>query len=286
MKKIYISKNAGKLAAYSAMAGAFVATTTEAKAEVVYSDPDDVTVELGQYLPVDIDGDGGVDFMILCTSLIPSNWTAGVAIGYYAGLGYGNPSNFMVGYNLGILPYGSALNSGDMIDAGAGFTSYYTAFLASIYSGATYGAFANQTDKYLGFQFIAGDGDLHYGWMRLDATVGPVTITVKDYAYDDVANYGIEAGQTTGGGTAGVELLNENQVTVYSYANTINLIVKDVQANVSNVVVTNLNGQVVYTGDVNGNAVITLDNAATGIYNVQLMSENSVVYNKKVFINN
>ncbi|MEZ5015076.1 MAG: T9SS type A sorting domain-containing protein [Chitinophagales bacterium] len=196
MKSNHYTKNAGRLAAYSAMAGAFVAIANESDATVVYTDPADVTVDLGFYLPVDIDADGHVDFLILCTS-IATNWTVGVEIGYYAGLSYGNPSNQVVGY-LGILPYGSALDFGDAIDAGASFLAYNTAFLASIYSSGTYGAFANTTDKYMGFQFIAGDGNLHYGWMRLDVSVGPVSITVKDFAYDDSPHTAIVAGDMGG----------------------------------------------------------------------------------------
>lgn len=40
MKKLYKSNKAGKLTAYSAMAGAFVAVGTDANALVVYNDID------------------------------------------------------------------------------------------------------------------------------------------------------------------------------------------------------------------------------------------------------
>ncbi|MEZ5012831.1 MAG: Calx-beta domain-containing protein [Chitinophagales bacterium] len=190
MRKTSLSAHE-KLAAYSAFAAAFIAVTNDADASIVYTDNPDITVHIGEYLPIDIDGDTHVDFMLFCTDITP-NWSAGVLIGYYTGFSYGDPSNFAIGY-MGILPYGSALNEGDLIGPGAGFIPYYTAFLASIYSGATYGAFAGLSDKYLGFQFVTG-GALHYGWMRLDATVDPVTLTLKDFAYDDEAGVAIPAG--------------------------------------------------------------------------------------------
>jgi hypothetical protein len=57
----------------------------------------------------------------------------------------------------------------------------------------TYGQFGNAGDRFMGFKFDI-DGSLHYGWARLNITINPVTVTVKGYAYDDIPNNPIIAG--------------------------------------------------------------------------------------------
>jgi hypothetical protein len=63
---------------------------------------------------------------------------------------------------------------------------------------ASTGSWISATDHYLGLQLTVGSS-IYYGWVRLDVTV-PGTpdphFTVKDYAYNTVANQSILAGQT------------------------------------------------------------------------------------------
>ena len=181
MKKLYKSNKAGKLTAYSAMAGAFVAVGTDANALVVYNDIDDVTYTLGEGYGLDLDDNGYPDFLMQAISASSGNWTFASAIGALSSSGYGNPSNMIVGYTGAILPYGSALNAGEVIDSDSPFMSntYNRVWLASIYSGGSYGQFGDAGDKYMGVMFDI-DGELHYGWARLDITLSPVTVTVKD----------------------------------------------------------------------------------------------------------
>jgi len=286
MKKLYKSNNAGKLAAYSAMAGAFVAVTGDVNAEVVYTDITDVDVALGESYGLDLDNDGTADFLLAAVTAA-SNWTFAYAVGNLSAYGYGGPSNMVVGYSGAILPYASALNEDDPIGPDQSFISntYNMLWLASIYSGITYGPFAGVTDKYMGVAFSIG-GETHYGWARLDVSVGPVEFTVKDYAYDDVAEAEILAGATSGGGIDVVNL-NDSQVAAYSYGNTINVIVKDSEAGVENVRVFDIDGKVVYSARVaDNNMAITLDNAATGLYTLQLTGANNSVYGKQLYIQN
>lgn len=288
MKKLYNSKNAGKLAAYSAMAGAFVAVgANEANATVVYNDITDVTIDLGGAAALDMDENGTTDFLFMNVANSAGNWTFAQVIGYWSAYSYGAPSNMIVGYTGPILPYGSALNNGDSIGPDANFLSntYNLVFLASIYSSVTYGPFANTTDKYMGVSFSI-DGAVHYGWVRLDVSVGPVSVTIKDLAYDDVADAAIDAGQTTGGGV-GIVSINDNQVSAYSYGNTINVIVKDLPAAVSSVNVFDIDGKVVYNGGLTSNNMsINLSNAATGLYTLQLVTADNGIYTKKLYIQN
>ena len=90
-----------------------------------------------------------------------------------------------MGYSGAILPYGSALDAGALVCQQISWRQLQQPrqrCVPELYlPGATYGQFADVTDKYLGFSFDV-DGNTHYGWMRLDGTVGPVTLTIKDLA--------------------------------------------------------------------------------------------------------
>lgn len=195
MKKNIYPRKGGKLAAYSAMAGAFMATAANADAQIVYTDITDFTGVSGDLVSIDMDADSTGDFLLFANSNTAGNWSWVYAIGNLSSYGYGGPSNMIAGYTGAILPYGSALDAGDLIGPALGFISNGTnvGWLASMYSSVTYAPFANAGDKYLGVKFISG-GTLHYGWMRLNCTVGPVTYTIKDFAYEATANTAIIAG--------------------------------------------------------------------------------------------
>jgi hypothetical protein len=49
------------------------------------------------------------------------------------------------------------------------------------------------TDQYLGLKFIS-NGKVYYGWARLRYT-NPISLTLKDYAFNSVAGQQILAGQ-------------------------------------------------------------------------------------------
>ena len=191
--------NKKKLAGYSAMAAAFIAGGTEADAQIVYVDVVDVTLDLGFYIPLDLDGGGVDDFILQVASDSSGSWTFVNGFGNLSSLTLGGPNNAMVGYEGDIFPYASALDSGNSIGPAANFitNSVNYAFFASIYSGATYGPWADESDKYLGIQFDI-DGEIHYGWIRLDVTVGPVSLTIKDWAYNSTPNEMIMAGDIGG----------------------------------------------------------------------------------------
>ena len=183
MKKNIYPKKGGKIAAYSARAGAFMATAANAD-----------TGATGDLLSIDMDADSTSDFLLFANSNTAGNWSWVYAIGNL-GSGYGGPSNMIAGYSGAILPYGSALDAGDLVGPALSFVSNSNnvGWLASMYSSVTYAPFANTGDKYLGVKFLSG-GTLHYGWMRLSCTVAPVTYTIRDYAYEATANTPIIAG--------------------------------------------------------------------------------------------
>lgn len=187
--------NKKKLAGYSAMAAAFIAGATEADAQIIYVDITDITVDLGFYIPLDIDGGGYNDIILQAASNTMYPWTYVNGFGNLSSAGYGGPNNAFQGYAGDVFPYASALDSGATISAGASFVSNAAnyAIFASVFSGSTYGPWADETDKYLGFKFDI-DGELHYGWMRLDIFVTPVSFTIKDWAYNSNPDEMIIAG--------------------------------------------------------------------------------------------
>lgn len=287
MTKIYKNLTGSKLKAYSAMAAALTAgAASSLSAEVVYTDIDDVTIGLGEAFELDIDGDGTMDFIFAASSLTGSNgtWSFGSAFGSNTALGIGGPSNQMVGTVGPYYPYGSALNAGELINADASFLSYPSlsnqAVLASNFYGATYGNFPGAGPKFLGVKFDIG-GTNHFGWVRVESDISEVFITIMDYAYENTAEAGIEAGATV---SVGVNELASGSVNIYSFGSVVNVINNKNIADV-NVNIYDLTGKLVVSQKLNNSsAQIDLSAFATGNYVVAIESAEGTM-NKEVYIN-
>lgn len=286
MTKIYKNLTGSKLKAYSAMAAALTAGTAALNAEVVYTDIDDVTIGLGEAFELDIDGDGTMDFIFAASSLTGSNgtWSFASGFGSVSSLGIGGPSNQMVGTVGPYYPYASDLNAGDLIDAAQSFLSYPSlgnvAVIASNFYGSTYGNFPGQGPKFLGVKFDIG-GDLHYGWVRLESDIDDVYVTIMDFAYENTADAGIEAGSTV---SVGVNELAAGSVNIYSFGSVVNVINNKNIADV-NIRIYDLAGKLVVSQKLNNSsAQIDLSAFATGNYVVAIESAEGTM-NKEVYIN-
>jgi hypothetical protein len=200
-----------KLAKYSAVAGAVIATGA-VNAQVQYTDvnPDVVIDKNTAPYQLDFNADATVDLTFAVTSAqgsgtymygyVPISYTyqisyAGVSAGAGAqvmGLVSGSSSTFAAG----------ALNSGDLISNaglfGSGGVLAVEGLITAAALGFTYpieqGEFLGATDKFLGANFTVGP-NTHYGWVRLTVAADASTITIKDYAYNTQASTGINAGQ-------------------------------------------------------------------------------------------
>ena len=307
MKKSSTSNSAKKMAGYSVMASAFLATATNAQGAVVYHDEvPDFDGAPGDLYDIDLDDDGSTDISLFAFTYMISGYTSGGAHGtsflndvfaipaggnYVAGVvgayGYGYPY---------ALDSGAGIADQDFLSFSADPRGYgYLSMAYSRYnviSGVSAQLFysgywlGGQTDKFLGVKFDI-DGDFHYGWVRVDVGDDNHSFTVKDWAYDDVADADIEAGQTTGGGAAVHNVISENELTAYSFGNTINVIVKDFHAGNATVEVLNLEGKVVYSNSLNMNGMqIELSNAASGNYILYVVADGNASYSKQLFINN
>jgi hypothetical protein len=72
-------------------------------------------------------------------------------------------------------------------------------FSASHSTFLSYGAWTQTTRRYLGLKFII-QGQVHYGWARLNvtATIKGIYGAISEYAYETVPNKPIRTGQTGG----------------------------------------------------------------------------------------
>ena len=182
-----------RLAGYLAAAGATIALTPGAHAQVVYTNVyPDAVVSQGENITIDVDGDGTDDFQFISTDPPGANSFARVlfantnAAATNGVLGVDAPS-----FSSEALGSASNLAAGAVIGPAGGF--YSAGLLASDYNGSPYYNF-NGVDGYIGFQFTAGDGAVHYGWARVGATADATVATLYEYAYETQPNTQIEAG--------------------------------------------------------------------------------------------
>ncbi len=139
----------------------------------------------------DVDGDGTNDFNFLFRQ---TSTTGNFVIGIY---GYGGVGiNCSVAYQGPFVVYTNRLAGGDTIGPSSDFeqTNPYVDVLASKFSGSTYGQFTAPNSRgFVGFEFTAGDGQLHYGYIDLFAAryrnaANPGGLQFFSASYDNTPN--------------------------------------------------------------------------------------------------
>ncbi len=189
-----------RLIAYAAAAGgatlSMLAAAAPSEAEVIYT-PANVTIGPGGSYSLDLNNDGVTDFTLhrgLCGQHgscfyaqidVPGNGIRPTGI-----LSYAAP-----------MPRGASIGPGQPFNATSGY-SQKGAFMAAdfIYSkSAFFGPWANVTNRFLGVKLLI-DGETHYGWARLTVTnfTKGGTATLTGYAYENVPNRELRAGQENG----------------------------------------------------------------------------------------
>jgi hypothetical protein len=183
------------------------------EAKVVYTKTNQVT-QTGFPLYIDLNHDGIKDFL-LRTSFYQG--TSGLEIGLDAS-GYRNADNVVAGRRFSQSGYffsaASALPAGAEIGPNGNFSVRFP-FLAEEHfpkdggsnQYSDLGPWANKgkgvKDRYLGLKFVV-NGEVHYGWARLNVTLGhrrqfdDVTGTLTGYAYETEPDKPIIAGKITG----------------------------------------------------------------------------------------
>lgn len=86
--------------------------------------------------------------------------------------------------------YASVLGSGEVIGSGKSF--FY--FSMELFSNYNTGNLVGAGDKYLPF-YLYIDGNVHYGWIRIEVSADMKQLIVKDAAYHKTPGMSIQAGQ-------------------------------------------------------------------------------------------
>jgi len=249
--------------------------------QIVYTDvnPDKVVTTVGDSLNIDFDADGINDYTIR-----RFDW-GGVATNS-AVIGRGDViGNGGMGTMGTVVPYLSALVLNDPIGSAGPWqvqdgdpfymssTQQNKQCLASTYSGGFYGNFGDNAEHFVGVMFQPGGGtNYNYGWIRVsDIPNTGSTVTIKDYAYNTVADQQILAGQMTVG-------VAENIMNVGIFAADHKL---NINTNVSGSVnVLNAVGQSVISQQITENTVIDMTGYSAGIYTIQFESNGKFVTRK------
>ena len=252
-----------KLSRYTAAAAAVVAASG-ANAQIVYTDPTDLTVDDDadangfSAVPLDLNNDLTVDFIVAArdTTVTGSRYRFTVAAPY-------GTASAIAGETPSGYDYALALTSGDMIDNMLNWIAATNTMAYNVDSANPYNENWNGvTDKYLGLQFTVG-GNTHYGWARLDVQAIGDVFTLKDYAYNSTADQGIEAGQTAG-------LLMEQMESMVHFVNQSDNTVKVVISSAltgGKISVISATGAVVSSSAVEGESfIVDMNGLSAGIY--------------------
>lgn len=280
-----------KLAKYSAVAGAVIATGA-VNAQVQYTDvnPDVVIDKNTAPYQLDFNADATVDLTFAVASVAGAGSNSGISFTYegtYAGVSAGAGAQvmgFVSGSSSTFTP--SALNSGDAIGAAGLFGSggilaaegLLTIPALSITYPIAIGEFLGVTDKFLGANFTVGP-NTHYGWVRLTVAADATTVTIKDYAYNTQAATGINAGQM-------VNLQNiplDNKVTIKTQLDqAIVNVTPDLFG--GEIAVVDMAGKEVKVVTINDvNTTVTYEGIEAGIYMLSARFEGGLI-SKKVYV--
>jgi hypothetical protein len=263
-----------RLAAYSALAMAGVASIGSAGAQIVYTDVNpDVTFAAQDSFLLDFNSDAVIDYKLryrtFTTAVNPQMLCEPGVVGNMAmGSAGWDTWNW----------YGSALNLNDPIDAAGawvcpgGIDPYGRScvFFATNFNSATYGNFADGNDHYLGCKFDIS-GSFHYGWIRVNIGTGMSSMTLLDYAYETQADVAIPAGMMTSG------INNANNIAIKVFSNNKKVIVNSPELGGTINIFDNL-GQLVKSATIDNNhMVIDMIDVTSAIYVVKVQIGENVI---------
>ncbi|HEX9825952.1 MAG TPA: T9SS type A sorting domain-containing protein [Flavobacteriaceae bacterium] len=277
MKKITSENLSKRLTQYGALTTALTGVAN-VNGQIYYSGIIDDTAYNDTY-SLDLDGDTNTDF---------------VFEHFYYSKSYGNllsvnvnfafnPQNAILGsFDLYIYPF--ALNDGDPIASGdtnwinnsnIGFLNRYSYCYNS--KTAWCSSVSKSTNKYMGLRFEF-NGEIHYGWARLEIGVVPSDWVLKDFAYNTTAGEAIEAGQQT----LGIQNNVFANVKIVALNKSIALYNLPEQLNYS---VLEMSGKVALKGITSNNMdTIEASTLSSGVYIIELKNQSNAVIRKKVVL--
>lgn len=186
-----------KLNAYTLAAGAagvtLLALTQPADAEVVYT-PVHVILNGSRVIyDLDVNNDGVADFGFI---VVNSSFGGALQVGA-AGLVPDAVLFNGIGQGPAALNRNAAIGPGKSFYGCVGSCGYI--FMATVFAHGSEGNWINVTNHYLGLKFYVGR-DTYYGWARMSVRVKGITVSsvLTGYAYENIPNHAIHAGQTSG----------------------------------------------------------------------------------------
>ncbi|MFN0275808.1 MAG: T9SS type A sorting domain-containing protein [Chitinophagales bacterium] len=299
-------KNLKQLKYYSAFASVFLSISTEANAQVVYTDlePDFVLNEPGWAAWLDIDNNGGTDFgfansKYFSWSSFENRHYAKQRLWVFNSFSYpfnevaGSYQSFVSG---GTRYYPFTLAEGELIDNNLEF-QYWIAQRLAFKTVVTfeYGGFSfvntnvggnwypTADDKFLGIYFRGELENMHYGWIRCSVKHEGRILVIKDYAYEQQPDVPIIAGSTESYVPVN-ENENNSSVSVYSFNNTIYINTTPPFGAEISISVFDITGKEITTTTSCLQQTELNINAPAGIYLVEVISDKNK-FTKKVFLN-
>lgn len=174
------SRRAGYSLAAAAAALGFGGANVEAA--VLYSGPQDISVDLTKFQALKINGDEYVDL-----KLENYNFVNGKYQGAFAPFSPGG----IVGFAQSGINYASALAVGTLVDQNSDLRPEVSLAYGTRNPNAQFNTAAN---AYIGFGFPIGT-DNYYGWLRLSINNAAGTFVIHDWAYESELGKGIRVGE-------------------------------------------------------------------------------------------
>lgn len=292
-KKSTLESNLKK---YTALAGGLTAVAGGLNAQVAYTDVNpDVTISPSgttQY-GIDFNGDQTLDVGFVAGSWTGNTGTtqgwAYVSSGSVVQVAFGSSApatNGWMGSNSSANGP-MALSAGDRIGSSGAFlpdqknmagTAYVSWPNSTSYNNTyTLGNFAASTEAFLGVRFDIS-GTVHYGWVRVEVGADNKSLIIKDYAYEQTEDTPIDANSQAS--MASVDEL-ASQVTVRNVNNNLNIKMDGI--NNANLTVLGLDGKQYINQVIGGMSVVSLEDLSTGIYLVNVTSEEGTT-TKKIYV--
>lgn len=191
-----------KMAGYSALALSLAGISSNAEAQIFYSNDQTTVIGIDETRNFDLDGDKTNDFSIALPKII--DYISGATYIRYganiSGLQSSNSWRHLDNQPTLVQDF----NPGDPIVAGSPNFALQQGFM--------WNNFQNMEEKYIGVRFFGGGGTQYLGWIRVEVkTATNANMVVKDWAYKEVQSplTSINAGE---GGIATI-LQNKTVVT-------------------------------------------------------------------------
>lgn len=280
-----------KIKRYSALAGGLTAVAGVANAQIVHTDinPDAFVTGNGAVYNLDVDNNGVIDFTFytIASSITYTFGNSSTFINFSGA--YMNPA---ASGNSMMISLGGLLNvpAGSAIGSSASFSSFdgcvggvADVSLINPSSSTSYtfsiGNFLD-TDGFVGLKF-QNSGNTHYGWVRIEVANGGDVLFVKEYAFESTPNTAINAGETANGPVGIADL--ENSVVINNFNNQLKVTTSKILTNGIINIVSISGKQVVSKSFKNNYERIDLNDLSTGIYMVNVSSDEGVI-NKNIYV--